>query len=239
MILPIYAASSGSRTRSWRRRATSARTAGRPSAAVVLPLALPGIVAGSIFTFSLTLGDYITPLLVGGTSANFIGNVIYDELRHREQPPVRRGAGDGAGRDHGRLPARRPAPRRVGGAVDGAGVGRRVGLRIWVGAACSRSCSSRSRSSCCTRSTARTIESWPIRGYTLHWFSVALARPSRSAPRSSCRSRSGCVATLDRAGPRHRWPPSPSTASRSSAATRSRSCWCCRSRCPASSPASR
>jgi putative spermidine/putrescine transport system permease protein len=35
----------------------------------MLPLALPGIVAGSICTFSLTLGDYITPLLVGGTSA--------------------------------------------------------------------------------------------------------------------------------------------------------------------------
>ena len=32
---------------------------------VVLPLALPGVVAGSIFTFSLTLGDYITPMLVG------------------------------------------------------------------------------------------------------------------------------------------------------------------------------
>src|SRR5439155_873942 len=33
---------------------------------IVLPLALPGVVAGSIFTFSLTLGDYITPVLVGG-----------------------------------------------------------------------------------------------------------------------------------------------------------------------------
>ena len=47
---------------------------------LVLPLALPGIVAGSIFTFSLTLGDYITPLLVGGTSANFIGNIIYSNI---------------------------------------------------------------------------------------------------------------------------------------------------------------
>jgi putative spermidine/putrescine transport system permease protein len=37
-------------------------------------------VAGSIFTFSLTLGDYITPLLVGGTSANFMGNVIYTSI---------------------------------------------------------------------------------------------------------------------------------------------------------------
>jgi putative spermidine/putrescine transport system permease protein len=42
---------------------------------VILPLALPGIVAGSIFTFSLTLGDYITPSLVG--NVDFIGNVIY------------------------------------------------------------------------------------------------------------------------------------------------------------------
>jgi putative spermidine/putrescine transport system permease protein len=47
---------------------------------VVIPLALPGIVAGSIFTFSLTLGDYITPLLVGGTSANFMGNIIYTNI---------------------------------------------------------------------------------------------------------------------------------------------------------------
>jgi putative spermidine/putrescine transport system permease protein len=47
---------------------------------VVLPLVRPGIVAGSIFTFSLTLGDFITPLLVGGSSSQFIGNVIYSNL---------------------------------------------------------------------------------------------------------------------------------------------------------------
>jgi putative spermidine/putrescine transport system permease protein len=41
---------------------------------VVLPLAFPAIVAGSIFTFSLTLGDYITPQLVSSTQ--FIGNVV-------------------------------------------------------------------------------------------------------------------------------------------------------------------
>jgi putative spermidine/putrescine transport system permease protein len=52
----------------------------RTTRRVLLPLALPGIVAGSIFTFSLTLGDYITPLLVGGTSANFMGNVIYTNI---------------------------------------------------------------------------------------------------------------------------------------------------------------
>jgi putative spermidine/putrescine transport system permease protein len=47
---------------------------------VVLPLALPGMVAGSVFTFSLTLGDFITPLLVGGANSNFIGNIIYSNL---------------------------------------------------------------------------------------------------------------------------------------------------------------
>ncbi|MCG6883546.1 MAG: ABC transporter permease [Silicimonas sp.] len=43
---------------------------------VVLPLALPGIIAGSIFTFSLTMGDYIIPQIVG-TSARMIGQAVY------------------------------------------------------------------------------------------------------------------------------------------------------------------
>ncbi|MBS3650084.1 ABC transporter permease [Pseudaminobacter sp. 19-2017] len=43
---------------------------------VVFPLALPGIVAGSIFTFSLTLGDYIIPQIIG-TSRLFIGQAVY------------------------------------------------------------------------------------------------------------------------------------------------------------------
>jgi putative spermidine/putrescine transport system permease protein len=44
---------------------------------VLLPLVLPGLAAGSIFTFSLTLGDFITPTLVGGAGSDFIGNVVY------------------------------------------------------------------------------------------------------------------------------------------------------------------
>lgn len=47
---------------------------------VVLPIALPGLIAGSIFTFSLTLGDYVTPMLVGGASSDFIGNVVYSNV---------------------------------------------------------------------------------------------------------------------------------------------------------------
>jgi putative spermidine/putrescine transport system permease protein len=75
MILPIYAA--------LERIPDSYLEASRDLGArgwttfrrVIVPLALPGIVAGSIFTFSLTLGDYITPSLVG--NVDFIGNVIY------------------------------------------------------------------------------------------------------------------------------------------------------------------
>ncbi len=44
---------------------------------VTLPMALPGMVAGAIFTFSLTLGDFVTPMLVGGRGSDFIGNVVY------------------------------------------------------------------------------------------------------------------------------------------------------------------
>jgi putative spermidine/putrescine transport system ATP-binding protein len=80
MIIPVYAAleripasqieaSQDLGARTW-----------RTTRLVLFPLALPGIVAGSIFTFSLTLGDYITPLLVGGTSANFMGNIIYSNI---------------------------------------------------------------------------------------------------------------------------------------------------------------
>ncbi|WP_095883849.1 ABC transporter permease [Alloyangia mangrovi] len=43
---------------------------------VLLPLALPGVIAGSIFTFSLTLGDYIIPQIIG-TSRLFIGQAVY------------------------------------------------------------------------------------------------------------------------------------------------------------------
>jgi putative spermidine/putrescine transport system permease protein len=80
MIIPVYAAlerippsqieaSQDLGARTW-----------RTTRSVLLPLALPGVVAGSIFTFSLTLGDYITPLLVGGTSATFMGNIIYSNI---------------------------------------------------------------------------------------------------------------------------------------------------------------
>jgi putative spermidine/putrescine transport system permease protein len=75
MILPIYAglerisdslldASGDLGARPW-----------RTFRSVILPATVPAIAAGSIFTFSLSLGDYITPQLVSSTQ--FIGNVVY------------------------------------------------------------------------------------------------------------------------------------------------------------------
>ena len=43
---------------------------------VILPLSMPGVIAGSIFTFSLTLGDYIVPQIVGNSRA-MIGQAVY------------------------------------------------------------------------------------------------------------------------------------------------------------------
>jgi putative spermidine/putrescine transport system permease protein len=43
---------------------------------IILPLAIPGVAAGSIFTFSLTLGDYIVPQVIGNSTL-FIGQVVY------------------------------------------------------------------------------------------------------------------------------------------------------------------
>jgi putative spermidine/putrescine transport system permease protein len=49
---------------------------------VILPLCFPAVVAGSIFTFALTLGDYITPRLV--SNDQFIGNVIYNNIANNQ-----------------------------------------------------------------------------------------------------------------------------------------------------------
>ena len=53
--------------------------AGRTLRKVVLPLIFPAVVAGSIFTFSLSLGDYITVKIVGGSTQLF-ANIIYDNI---------------------------------------------------------------------------------------------------------------------------------------------------------------
>ena len=78
--LPVYAALERIPDNYLEASADLGARARRTFRSVILPLALPGVVAGSIFTFSLTLGDYITPSLVGGAGSNFIGNVVYENV---------------------------------------------------------------------------------------------------------------------------------------------------------------
>jgi putative spermidine/putrescine transport system permease protein len=54
---------------------------------VVLPLAFPAVVAGSIFTFSLSLGDYVAVKIVGGTK-QFLGNLVYDNIGAANNQPL-------------------------------------------------------------------------------------------------------------------------------------------------------
>jgi putative spermidine/putrescine transport system permease protein len=77
MIIPVYAALERVPDSLLEAAADLGARRWRTTLDVVLPLALPGVVAGSIFTFSLTLGDFITPILVGGAGSQFIGNVVY------------------------------------------------------------------------------------------------------------------------------------------------------------------
>jgi putative spermidine/putrescine transport system permease protein len=76
MIIPIYAGLERIPTSLLEASGDLGGRAGMTFRRVILPLVLPAVVAGSIFTFSLTLGDYITPTLVSNT--RFIGNVVYD-----------------------------------------------------------------------------------------------------------------------------------------------------------------
>jgi len=76
MILPMQAALERVPTAMLEASADLGASRGQTLRTVILPLALPGIIAGSIFTFSLTMGDYIIPQIIG-TSANFIGMAVY------------------------------------------------------------------------------------------------------------------------------------------------------------------
>src|SRR5205814_4661040 len=87
MILPIYAALERI-PHSYLEASRDLGARGfRTLRTVILPLALPGVVAGSIFTFSLTPGDRITPTLIGAASSQFIGNVVYDAVNQSSNLP--------------------------------------------------------------------------------------------------------------------------------------------------------
>ncbi len=76
MVIPVYAALERIPPSYLEASADLGGRGWRTTRSVVLPLAFPGLVAGSIFTFSLTLGDYINPVLTGGAGSNLIGSVI-------------------------------------------------------------------------------------------------------------------------------------------------------------------
>jgi putative spermidine/putrescine transport system permease protein len=80
MIIPIYSAFERVPDSYFEAAADLGARGWRTVRDVILPLVKPGIVAGSIFTFSLTLGDYVTPLLVGGAGSSFIANVVYSNV---------------------------------------------------------------------------------------------------------------------------------------------------------------
>jgi putative spermidine/putrescine transport system permease protein len=76
MILPIFAGLDRLPDSMLEASADLGASAWRTFRAVILPLALPAVAAGSIFTFSLTLGDYVAVNIVGGKT-QMLGNVIY------------------------------------------------------------------------------------------------------------------------------------------------------------------
>jgi putative spermidine/putrescine transport system permease protein len=79
MVIPIYAGLDRLPDSLLEASTDLGGTAGRTFRSVVLPLLVPSVVAGSIFTFSLTLGDFYVNRIFGGTT-QFIGNNIYSNF---------------------------------------------------------------------------------------------------------------------------------------------------------------
>lgn len=79
MVLPLYTGLSAMRPSLLEASSDLGARPGTTLRSVVLPLVAPSLVAGSVFTFSLSLGDYITVELVGGTE-QMLGNVVYDNF---------------------------------------------------------------------------------------------------------------------------------------------------------------
>ncbi|MBI1759315.1 MAG: ABC transporter permease [Actinobacteria bacterium] len=86
MILPIFAGLQRLPDSLLEASADLGASAGWTFRSVVLPLVFPSIVAGSIFTFSLSLGDYIAVKIVGGSTQLF-ANIIYDSIAGGTNPP--------------------------------------------------------------------------------------------------------------------------------------------------------
>lgn len=79
MVLPVYAGLERLPDSLLEASADLGASAGQTFRGVILPLLVPSLVAGSIFTFALTLGDYIMVKIVGGTTQMW-ANIIYDNV---------------------------------------------------------------------------------------------------------------------------------------------------------------
>ncbi len=79
MVIPLFAGFERLPTSLLEASTDLGAKAGRTMRSVVLPQIVPSLVAGSIFTFSLTLGDFYMNRIVGGTT-EFIGNVVYRQF---------------------------------------------------------------------------------------------------------------------------------------------------------------
>ena len=93
MVLPLYAGLERIPDSLLEASSDLGAKRGRTFRQVILPLAFPAVVAGSIFTFSLTLGDYITPAARREHAVHRQRRLR--ERRRREQPAVRRGVRHG------------------------------------------------------------------------------------------------------------------------------------------------
>ncbi|MEI7778363.1 MAG: ABC transporter permease [Actinomycetes bacterium] len=79
MVLPVYAGFERLPGSLLEASADLGAAAGRTFRSIVVPMIIPALVAGSIFTFSLTLGDYIMVKIVGGSNQMF-ANIVYDNI---------------------------------------------------------------------------------------------------------------------------------------------------------------
>ena len=210
----------------------------RRSGGSILPLVFPAVVAGSIFTFSLTLGDYITPTWSRRREVHRQRDLRQLEPR---QPAARGGLLVRADRDHDRVPRSSPA----GSARSSRCERQRMTESRWVRIALR--VADRPDAGLplpAARGRSRSTPSTPAApGLAARRLLAALVRRGGRQPGASRRR-----SALDR-WPRPAPPPSPwcsdarragrRSATGSSGARRSRSCWCCRSPCPAWSRASR
>jgi putative spermidine/putrescine transport system permease protein len=87
MVIPVYAGFERLPRSLFEASADLGAPAGRTVRSVVVPLVFPAIAAGSIFTFSLTLGDYIAVGIVGGKT-QLLANVIYGQLVTANNQPL-------------------------------------------------------------------------------------------------------------------------------------------------------